>query len=222
MENKPKQELFPLFSLLVSISTLVFGLVFVKSESIMYFYIALTLLYLSFGYFKTLIFIIPSLIMMSLFFGCTTYFVAQNVEATTYAIFRSFAICFALIPSISTSTNSFVKTLRQINLPKSLTLGMLIILNFAPLLRKEMQQVRDAMKTRGIFGMFNLKIFYRAFLIPFMVRLVDISNTLSLSVETRGFTLEQSETTIFEPILIQKRDKLFLVLFILICIGVNK
>ena len=44
----------------------------------------------------------------------------------------------------------------------------------------------------------NPKIFYRAFLVPFVMRLVNISDTLSLSVETRGFSLEKVPYTVYK------------------------
>ena len=39
---------------------------------------------------------------------------------------------------------------------------------------------------------------YRAFLVPFVMRLVNISDTLALSVETRGFALGKVRYTIYK------------------------
>ena len=75
---------------------------------------------------------------------------------------------------------------------------MLIAMSFVPVLKGEIKRVREAMKTRGAGSILNPKIFYRAFLIPLVTRLVDISDTLALSVETRGFTLEKAKYTVYK------------------------
>ena len=61
--------------------------------------------------------------------------------------------------------------------------------------------------------MFSLQIFYRAFLIPLIMRLVNISDTLALSVETRGFTA-QGEHTVYKTVKLSARDIIFLLLLI--------
>lgn len=61
-----------------------------------------------------------------------------------------------------------------------------------------------------IANVFNPKIFYRAFLVPLVMRLVNISDTLSLSVETRGFSLGGEPYTIYKREKIAAKDILFL------------
>ena len=75
---------------------------------------------------------------------------------------------------------------------------MLISMSFVPMLRGEIKRVREAMKTRGAGSILNPKILYRAFLVPFVMRLVNISDTLALSVETRGFALGKVRYTIYK------------------------
>ena len=67
------------------------------------------------------------------------------------------------------------------------------------------------MKTRGAGSVLNPKILYRAFLVPLVMRLVNISDTLALSVETRGFALGKVRYTIY------KREKIALsdIMFVL-------
>ena len=79
---------------------------------------------------------------------------------------------------------------------------MLIVMSFTPVLKSEERRVREAMKTRGAGSVMNPKIMYRAFLIPMVTRIVDISDTLALSIETRGFVLDGSAYTVYkkEPI----------------------
>ena len=66
------------------------------------------------------------------------------------------------------------------------------------------------MKTRGAGSVLRPKIFYRAFLVPFVMRLVNISDTLSLSVETRGFSLEKRSYTVYKRENVCLSDVLFM------------
>ena len=67
------------------------------------------------------------------------------------------------------------------------------------------------MKTRGAGSVLNPKILYRAFLIPLVMRLVNISDTLALSVETRGFTLGGSLYSIYKKEFPAVSDVLFVI-----------
>ena len=91
---------------------------------------------------------------------------------------------------------------------------MLITMSFIPVLKVEIKRVREAMKTRGAGSLLNPKIFYRAFLIPLVTRIVDISDTLSLSVETRGFTSGKSKYTIYKKETINILDIMYLLGFV--------
>lgn len=215
-----KKPIYPVLGLLVAILTLVVGLIFSGNENILYFYIGIYTLHLVFGNFRACLAVIPFTVLMASFFGMTTYIVAQDIGSTTEAVYRSFAVCLAVIPGLSIPTTEFIRNLRQLKLPKGVTLGMMITLNFVPLFRKEMVQIRDAMKTRGAVSVLNPKVVYRSFLIPLVIRIVNISETLSLSVETRGFTLEKSETTVYQPVQFKVRDLIFISLFIIIAVGV--
>ena len=92
-------------------------------------------------------------------------------------------------------------------------------IDFFPLLRAEVRQTREAMCTRGAGGLLNPAILYRAFLIPLMVRLVNLSDTLALSVETRGFTTYPAPYTVYRPVYLQARDGAFAALSALCAMG---
>ena len=71
------------------------------------------------------------------------------------------------------------------------------------------RMVREAMKTRGAGSILNPKILYRAFLVPLVMRLVNISDTLALSVETRGFALGKAPYSIYKRESVVLSDILF-------------
>ncbi len=114
----------------------------------------------------------------------------------------------------SNSANALAKAAAKwasfYKMPRGVTLGMLIATSFPPVLGAEIKRVREAMKTRGAGSVLNPKIFYRAFLVPFVMRLVNISDTLSLSVETRGFSLEKVPYTVYKKEIVCLSDVLFI------------
>lgn len=105
------------------------------------------------------------------------------------------------------------RNLNQIKIPRKITLGMLICLNFVPILKIEVKNIKEAMKIRGV-SILNPKIFYRAFLIPLTIRLVNISDTLALSVEARGFKMD-GKSSIYKPVKLKLKDILIFSLIII-------
>ena len=77
-------------------------------------------------------------------------------------------------------------------------------------MRGEIKRIREAVKTRGAGSVYNPKVWYRAFLIPLVMRLVKISDTLSLSVETRGFSLGKEKYSVYKNEIFSWTDLLFI------------
>lgn len=87
---------------------------------------------------------------------------------------------------------------------------MLVTLRFIPVLAGEIRQIWEAMKTRGVrTAWYRISCLYRAFFIPLTMRIVNISDTLSLSLETRGFVLDDKEATVYAPVRFHARDAIF-------------
>lgn len=197
-----KRPIFPLVSIIGSILILVFGLIFAKDTNVLYALCACFVLYPVFGYWKSSLVVLPISIIFSAIFGGLTYVISKDLVETIASINRVLAITICVIPGLSLSPVVLTRSLKQLKLPRGLILGLLITLTFFPLLRKEVSRVKEAMKTRGANSLFNVKIFYRALLIPLVTRLVNISDTLSLSIETRGFTVLRKE-----PVVMYKKVK---------------
>ena len=213
-----KTALYPLLGFVISIVTLVFGLTMARHENIFYFYASVWVLFILFGYFRSCLAVIPIALLMGLSFGGITYAISGNVDNTITALSRTLAIVIAFIPGLAVSSTSFIRNLQQIKVPKIIVLGMMVALNFFPVLGKEIRQIKQAMRTRGVTSVLNPKIFYRALLMPLVVRIVNISDTLALSVETRGFTTDKSVVTVYNPVKINIRDIAFVVTYITIAI----
>ena len=123
---------------------------------------------------------------------------------------RFASVFLAAALGMSVEPADMTRNLSTLKMPRGVTLGMLIAASFPPVLGAEIKRVREAMKTRGAGSVLNPKIFYRAFLVPFVMRLVNISDTLSLSVETRGFSLEKVPYTVYKKEIVCLSDVLFI------------
>ena len=138
---------------------------------------------------------------------------------------RCLLIGVCVVPMLSTPPAQLTRSLNQLKFPRLMTLGMLVTVRFIPILYSEIWQIRDAMRSRGLDtrwyspAWYRPGNLYRAFLVPLVMRAVSISDTLSLSVETRGFDPESRDATVYRPVLFTARDAAFIALTVLAAAG---
>lgn len=200
MNSKYRSSIYPIFSIFLSLFIMVFGLIRAKYIGGIYFLLAVYLLFFITGFYKACLKILPPFIILTLIFSGCTYLINKNISSTLAMTNRILTIFVSVIPGMSIRLVDLIRSFNQLRIPRVFTLGMLIAFNFVPLLRKEISQIREAMKIRIAGNMMSIKIFYRALLIPLVMRVVNISDTLSLSVETRGFTLTGNKVSVYKPV----------------------
>lgn len=215
-----KNPVYPLIGLLSSVIIIVIGLTTAKNPACFFFLVGMWLLFMIFGYWRACLAVVPVSIVLCAIFAGITYAVSGDVQATLASINRILAVCIAVIPGLALSPIVLVRNFSVLKFPRMLTLGMMITLTFFPLLGTEVRQVREAMKTRGAGSLFSPKIFYRAFLIPLVMRLVNISDTLALSVETRGFSNNAEDCSVYKTVKLRAADIIFLLLVLLGAVSV--
>ena len=184
------KKLYPLVAILAGLFIIVFGLIMARELLACSIFLGAVFVWLLlFGCWKSCLHALPMFIIVAgIFFGI--FYGATGTANSGWAMANRFgAVFLAIVPGMSTTPVRMTRSLSQVHTPRSVTLGMLIAMSFVPMLKGEIRRVREAMKTRGAGSVLNPKILYRAFLVPFVMRLVNISDTLALSVETRGFTL---------------------------------
>lgn len=212
-----KNPLYPIFSISAALLIFVNALILARSIFGVIFLVAVYILLCSFGYAKTCLKLIPFLVIYLAIFSVIFYFASsRNLTFVYQMAVRLSGVVIAFIPGVSMPPSSLVRCLTQLKFPRLMTLGILITLTFIPILNREINQIRNAMKTRGATTLWRPQVFYRAILIPLIVRLVNISDTLTLSVETRGFICDDVKPSVYKAIKIQSRDIIFAVLFLLI------
>ncbi len=194
-----KSKLYPLIAVLVSLFIIIFGMVEARNADLCWYLLAAAAWICLFGGLKGVLKMLPGFIVFGGAFAGIAYASAGGDTAAAVAMVNRFGALFLGVSlSMSVSAVRMTRSLSQVHTPRAVTLGMLISMSFVPMLKGEIGRVREAMKTRGAGSVFNPKILYRAFLVPFVMRLVNISDTLSLSVETRGFTLGSSLYSIYK------------------------
>lgn len=211
---KVKNPVYPVLSVISAVVILVVGLVTAKTAASTFSAAGVWLLFLAFGYWKSCLAVLPFALIMSAIFCGITYALSKDAVSTFAAANRILAVSVALIPGLALEPMLLVRNLSGLRAPRMLTLGMMIALGFFPLLRKETQRIREAMKTRGAGNALNPKIFHRAFLVPLVVRLVNISDTLALSVETRGFSADDKNYTVYRDVKFAVKDAAFAVILV--------
>jgi len=207
---KYKNKIHPLIAFVIAIFILVYGLIFARHQYSIIYFAAVYLFCFLFGCHFTCLKVLPMIVIVGGIFGVLTYYVYQDIESTLAMITRFLALFTSLAILLTVDTVRMTRALSSIKLSRTITLGMLIALSFIPVLNKELKKVKEAMKTRGAGSLFNPKVFYRALFIPFVTRIVSISDSLSLSIETRGFKLGKVKYSIYKREYLTIYDLIFL------------
>lgn len=214
-----KKPFYPLISFSVSIAVLVFGMLFSKSTLAFAFAGAVFLLYTAFGLFKATWKIMLATGLFGLLIGGLSYLTNNSLEAFWQTVLRMILLGLCAVPMISTSPCDLTRALARLKCPRVITLGMLVTLRFIPVLAGEIRQIWEAMKVRGAnVSWYRPSTIYRAFIIPLVMRIIGISDTLSLSLETRAFTLDGSVSSVYKIIRVKARDIVFLICIVALCV----
>lgn len=210
-----KRPINPIVSIIAAVIIIFYSLFTANQDETLLFLALVFFAIFTLGYYKTLLHLIPFLIFLTLFFVCTAYATRKDLGAFS-AFNRVFGIYLSIAISISVEPIKLVRVMRQLHISKKISLGCLVTFSFIPKLHKELKQIKLARKTRAIKRT-NIKNLYRSIIFPFISRLVDISEILSLSIETRGFSLDKKhKTSIYNRVKINFETIIFIIEFIVI------
>ncbi len=201
-----KSKIHPIIGIILAVYIMIFSLVRSYDFNTLYFLLLIYALFIIFGMYKQALMVIFFSAITILIFAGLTYLINKNIESTYAMANRLLGLSIAIIPGMSISSADLTRSLNQLRAPRSITLGMMICLSFIPLLNLEVKHIKEAMKTRGVTSIINPFVFYRAFLIPLTMRIVNISDTLALSVEARGFAMKNKNYTVYKHVKIMPRD----------------
>lgn len=193
-KNDRESRVYPLISLVCSILILVGGLLLAPQNGWIYI-LAVVAILLVFGMWKGLLKVCPFIIVFGLLYFVLSYVLTKDVPNAIAGVVRIVALFVAIVPSFYLYPEDLIRSLNQLHFPRSASLGLLIVLRFFPMLAQERRRIKEAIKTRSM--PFSIKGIYRANIVPFVSRLVHLSDALSLSIETKGFKKEKDGVTVY-------------------------
>lgn len=215
------KPVYPILSLIISMLIFLFGLFIAKEITIIYFLGALTVVFIIYGYGKVLRKAMPMFIVIGAIVGAGAMISSGNIMVGIQTLGRIMLLAYSSVIMVALAPIKLARNLVQLGAPRVLTLGMLATIRFIPILIGEIKQIREAMKSRGIhLKITDMSMLYRAFIIPFLMRLISISDIMAVSMETRGFSLKDKCTIVYERVEFSIRDAIFALLILSIILGV--
>ncbi|MGI5900264.1 MAG: energy-coupling factor transporter transmembrane component T family protein [Christensenellales bacterium] len=199
-----KNPLYPLVCLLSAVSLLVVGLMYAKHPLYPLFLLAVCLLYCAFGLWRITLKGVLVFIPVSAVFAAFSLLFQRSPIIAAQMAGRVMLLGISAIPMITLPPINLTRSMDRMGAPRLLTLGMLIAIRFVPIIGDELRRVREAMRTRGVRGSF-----YRAFIIPAMIRLVNLSDIMALSLETRAFSTGDEAVSTYKIVRFRARDALY-------------
>lgn len=206
-----KKPIYPVAAFFCSIIVLVFGMIFSKSIYSFVLVGALFVVYSAFGMFRGLWKMTGAMLLAGLIIGGLAFLTNRNLNAFWQTLDRMLLLGMCAVPMVTVSPARLTRCMTQLHFPRAVTLGMLVTLRFVPVMVTEIKKIREAVRVRSIgTKKKGFSYLYRAFFLPLLFRIIGISDTLSLSLETRAFTLSNEPSTVYDPVKIKARDLLFL------------
>ena len=202
-----RKPLYPLIAFVSSLCMLVCGMLFSKSLWAFAFADVLFVLYCCFGLFRGAWKMSAAMLAFGLVIGGLAFITNRNFDAFWQTVVRALMLGICAVPMITIPPADLTRCMNQLHCPRIITLGMLVTLR---------------LRVRGA----NVKWYrpdclYRAFFIPLVMRIIGISDTLSLSLETRAFALDNSPATVYGKVELRARDIICLVAVIISCAGLG-
>jgi energy-coupling factor transporter transmembrane protein EcfT len=215
-----RSKLHPLFSVGFAGVILTLGLVMGNVVQLAVFLIGVIVLYAAFGLsralWKVAVLVLPIAVMIALL----SVVIGENWISALMTAGRITLLGMSSVPTLVIQPADLSRSLNQAGVPRKLALALLVTVRFIPVITAEVWRIQEAMKVRGVrFRWTNLKHAYRALVMPLLVRLINISDTLALSIETRGFS-EKGTPSVYRMVRVSWRDYLFSLLLIMTAAGI--
>ena len=202
-----KNPIYPLISLSSGLLIFCVGLLISKKPALIYLLLALTAVYILFGYTKVLLKAIPLFLIIGSVVGIGAALTSSSYLVGVQTLGRTLLLAYASVIMVALPPVNLTRNFISLGIPRIITLGMLVTIRFVPILVSEIKQISEAMKTRGArVSVFNLSYLYRAFLLPFLMRIISMSDMMAISIETRGFVLSDRSRKVYKQVGLTKRD----------------
>lgn len=221
-----RRPVHPLAAMFCSLLCMIIGMVCSRTPLIFAYLAFLAALYIVYGLYTAVTYMTIGMGIFGIVTGGITALINSSMDRFWISPARCLVIGVCIVPLLAVPPALLIRCLNQMKFPRMITLGMLVTVRFVPIVYGEISQIRAAMRTRGIdtrlnsIAWYRPSNLYRAFLIPLVMRAVNISDTLSLSVETRAFDPETREASVYHPVRFTLRDGIFVGVSLLAVAGI--
>ena len=192
---EPRTGLHPLVALGLAVAGLSLGLAIRPFPLLTAYVISLIVLVLALGYGRPWLVVHKFILPLGLGVGLLTWLINGSLISGALVLqrFLLFGLTTSLVAAID--PHDLARALGQARCPRNVSLGFLVTVRFIPVLKSEMERLIEAARVRGLrLSWRNFKQNYRVVMLPLVVRLLNISDTLALSLETRGFSAKGAPT----------------------------
>ncbi len=201
-----KKSLHPLINIFLSIFILISGLFMKDLTQIFYYILFINVIASLSGYLLTLFKVFLIFIPMGLLIALISYLISNDLSGSLITICRFGILGLTVVFSLNINPTDLSRSLNQIHCPRKISLAILITFRFIPVLKQEIGRITEAMKVRGVkFHWWNPLQYYQVLFLPLIIRIINISDTLALSIETRGFSVHK-KSSFYKKVLLTKRD----------------
>ena len=143
-----KKQIYPLFAILSFIIILPIGMVFSSNSWMWLFVLAYWLLFLAFGYWRACHSCLTGMAFLIIMVSGVTVLMTKDWKACELSALRCAMISIATIPLMGMSYTKLGKSLDTLRAPRSMSLAIMILFAFIPILMTERSRIMKARRGR--------------------------------------------------------------------------
>ncbi|WP_315786082.1 energy-coupling factor transporter transmembrane component T [Fischerella sp. JS2] len=130
------------------------------------------------------------------------------------SVFSTLRLVAIILPTpllaSTTSPSDLIRALQATRLPSFLTLSLMLIWRFLPIIQQETQRILEANQLRGVDLKFQPQQWFSGLFLPLMFRIVAYADDVTVGLETRGYD-PQALRSNSKPLRWQLQDTIFTV-----------
>ncbi|PMB50648.1 cobalt ABC transporter permease [Fischerella thermalis CCMEE 5201] len=135
----------------------------------------------------------------------------RDFDTSVFSTLRLIAIMLPTpLLASTTSPSDLIRALQATRLPSFLTLSLMLIWRFLPIIQQETQRILEANQLRGVDLKFQPRQWFSGLFIPLMFRIVAYADDVTVGLETRGYD-PQAPRSNSKPLRWQLQDTIFTV-----------
>ena len=128
------------------------------------------------------------------------------------AVFSALRLLAILLPapvlSLTTPPADLIRTLQAARLPSFLTLSLMLIWRFFPLMQQELQRIWEANQLRGIDLRHRPRQWFSGLMVPLVFQMAAYADEVAIGLQTRGYSPDAPRSN-SKPMRWRKVDTLF-------------